>query len=157
MKQRSLAGWVLAAVVVLLVLPAASPALQAQGGSIGLDVALGAASFHRGFYVNIHLIYTFQLTPTAELYKLGGRNPTDMAIAFKLILPLSRLDLYAGVVPGLTAVGDLTAAHVGLLGGASFPLVSNLDLFVQGRYKWLFQGESYIRVLNANPGILFNF
>ena len=69
MKQRTLAVSVLAAVVVLLVLPAAPPALQAQGGSIGLGIALGAAfparstpgipstdgraSFNWGFYVNI--------------------------------------------------------------------------------------------------------
>ena len=172
MKRTAVIAVVVAALVVLFLL-AAPPAVEAQSGSIGLGVALGAAfpagstpaipstdgrgSFNWGFYVNIPLIYTFHLTPTAELYKLAGQNATDMAIAFKFIVPLSRLDLYAGLVPGLSAVGDVTAAHVGVLGGASFPLVSNLDLFVQGKYKWLFQGERNIRVLHANAGILFNF
>jgi hypothetical protein len=154
-------------------LVAAAPALDAQADSIGLGVAVGAAfpagstpaisssdwrgSFNWGFYVNIPLIYTFHLTPTAELYKFGDQNATDMAIAFKFIVPLSRFDLYVGAVPGLTAVGDVTAAHVGLLAGASFQLVSNLDVFVQGKYKWLFQGEQNIRVFHVNAGVLFNF
>ena len=173
MQRRTLAAGVLAAGLLVLGGLAPLPALEAQGGSIGLGVALGAAfptgsipaipstdwqaRFNRGFYANIPLIYTFHLTPTAELYRLAGQNATDMAIAFKFIVPLSRLDLYAGVVPGLTAVGDVTAANVGVLAGASFPLISNLDLFAQGKCKWLFQGERNIRVLHANAGILFNF
>ena len=152
---------------------AATPHAQAQADSIGLGIALGAAfpagstpaissgsgsvSFNWGFYVNIPLIYTFHITPSAELYKFDAQNATDMAIAFKFIVPLSRFDLYAGAVPGLTAVGDIIAAHVGVLAGSSFQLVSNLDVFVQGKYKWVFQGEQNVRVLHANAGILFNF
>jgi hypothetical protein len=162
-----------AILVVIVFLIAAPPPIQAQADSIGLGIAVGAAfpagstpalpdsdwpaSFNWGFYVNIPLIYTFHLTPTAELYKFGAQNATDMAIAFKFIVPLSRFSLYVGAVPGLTAVGDLTAAHVGVLVGTSFNLVSNLYLFVQGKYKWVFQGDQNVRVLHANAGILFNF
>jgi hypothetical protein len=147
--------------------------VHAQSGPIGLGIAVGvafpagstpgipssdwSASFNWGFYVNIPLIYSFHLTPSAELYKFADQNATDMAIAFKFIVPLSRFDLYAGAVPGLTAVGDVTAAHVGVLAGTSFRLTSNLDVFVQGKYKWVFQGEQNIRVLHANAGLLFNF
>ena len=169
MKRKLLIA-ALSAAIVFTVVP---PAAQAQSGPIGLGIALGAAfpagstpaipstdwrgSFNWGFYVNIPLIYTFHLTPSAELYKLAEQNATDMAIAFKFIVPLSRFDLYAGAVPGLTAVGDVTAAHVGVLAGTSFRLVSNLDVFVQGKYKWVFQGEQNIRVLHVNAGLLFNF
>ena len=163
----------LIAVVILAVgLTAPAPAANAQSDSIGLGIAAGVAfpagstpdipstdwrgSFNWGFYVNIPLIYTFHLTPTAELYKFANQNATDMAIAFKFIVPLSRFDLYAGAVPGLTIVGGVTAAHVGLLAGTSFQLVSNLDLFVQGKYKWVFQGQQNIRVFHLNAGILFN-
>jgi hypothetical protein len=169
MKPKLLVA-VAAALFVLTIVP---PAAQAQSGPIGLGIALGAAfpagrtpeiqstdwrgSFNWGFYVNIPLIYTFHLTPSAELYKLDDQNATDMAIAFKFIVPLSRFSVYAGAVPGLTAVGGVTAAHVGVLAGSSLQLVSNLDLFVQGKYKWLFQGEQNIRVLHLNAGLLFNF
>jgi hypothetical protein len=168
MKQIILIA-ALAAAVLLTVAPEAG----AQTDSIGLGISLGAAipagstpaissgdgriSFNWGFYVNIPLIYTFHITPSAELYKLDTQNATDMAIAFKFIVPLSRFRLYAAAVPGLTAVGDVTAAHVGVLAGGSFQLVSNLDVFVEGKYKWVFQGEQNIRVLHANAGILFNF
>jgi len=123
-------GLLVAAVIVVVGLVATSPAVNAQADSIGLGIAAGVAfpagstpdisstdwrgSFNWGLCVNIPLIYTFYLTPTAELYKFGDQNATDMAIAFKYIVPLSRFDLYARVVPGLTAVGDVAAAHVGL-------------------------------------------
>ena len=146
---------------------------HAAGDSVGLGISAGLtfpqgnipeipstdwkAALNWGFYVNIPLIYTFHLTPSAELYKFEDQNATDMSIAFKFIVPLARFDLYAGFVPGLTAVADVTALHVGLLVGGNFPLISNLDFFVQGKYKWLFKGGENMRVLHANVGVLFNF
>ena len=62
-----------------------------------------------------------------------------------------------GLVPGLTAVADVTAPNVGLLAGGSFRLVGNLDLFVQGKYSWVFESGENLRVLHANTGILFVF
>lgn len=148
-------------------------AAQSAGNTVGLGLSLGLAfpqgstaqipsedwktSFDWGFYVNIPLIYTFHLTPSAELYKFGNQHATDMAITFKFIVPLSRFDLYAGFVPGLTTVGEATAFHVGAVAGGSFKLVSNLDFFTQVKYKFLFVGDQNIRVLHVNAGVLFNF
>lgn len=156
--------------MVFAVVPLSS---QASGDSVGLGISVGAAfpkgstpgipstdwktSLNWGFYVNIPLIYTFHLTPSSELYKYEDQNATDMSIAFKFIVPLSRFDLYAGFVPGLTAVANVTAAHVGVLVGGNFPLISNLDFFVQGKYKFVFQGDDNLKVFHANVGVLFNF
>jgi hypothetical protein len=128
-----------------------------SGSTAGIATADGDASLNWGFYVNIPLIYTFHLTPSSELYKLGTQNATDMDVAFKFIVPLSRFSLYAGVAPGLTAVTDVTSFHVGVLAGGSFNLVSNLDSFLQVKYKWIFEGSQNLRVLHINAGILFNF
>jgi hypothetical protein len=141
-------------------------------GSVGLGLSLGAAlpqgstdqisstdwgsSFNWGFYVNIPLINTFHLTPSAELYRLGEMNATDMSIAFKFIVPLSTLHLYGGFIPGLTAVSGLTVFHAGILFGGSFRLISNLDLFIQGKYKYLFEGNQNMRILHINAGVLLN-
>ena len=147
---------------------------QPDKHSVGLGVSVGAAfpegqtidkidvkswdgSFNWGFYVNIPLISTFHLTPSAELYRFEYQNATDFDLAFKFIVPLPRFDLYAGLVPGLTAVGAVTAPHVGILGGGAFRLVANLDMFVQAKYMWLFEGGGNLRVLHVNTGILFVF
>ena len=169
MKRRMLVVVVLA-VILAVFIPVAS---HAAGDSVGLGISVGAAfpqgstgsipstdwetSLNWGFYVNIPLIYTFHLTPSSELYKFDDQNATDMSIAFKFVVPLSQFDLYAGFVPGLTAVTDVTAPHVGVLVGGNFPLISNLDVFVQGKYKFLFEGGENLRVLHVNAGILFNF
>ena len=159
-------------IVVAAVMLVAAGALAAQSG-VGLGVSVGAAfpqgstadiasddwepSLNWGFYVNIPLLSSFAITPSSELYKLGEENATDMALSFKFIVPLPRFDLYAGFVPGLTAVGSRTAPHVGAVAGGSFALVSNLDMFVQGKYKILFDGSENMRVLHLNAGVLFRF
>ena len=164
------AALAIAAFAVVLASPLAA---RSSGDSVGLGLSLGVAlpkgsttnissfdwqpSFDWGFYVNIPLIATFHLTPSAELYKFADQNATDMAIAFKFIVPLSRLDIYAGFVPGLTTVSDVTAFHVGALAGCSFQLISNLDLFTQVKYIFLFEGDQSIRGLRINAGILFKF
>jgi hypothetical protein len=158
----------------LLVLAAALPvAAQGSASSVGLGVAVGLAfpqgdtpaipstdwrtSFNWGFYVNIPVISTLHLTPSAELYRFNAVNATDFSLAFKFIVPLARFDLYAGLAPGLTAVADVIAPNVGLLAGGSFRLAGNLDLFVQGKYDWIFEGGENLRVLHVNTGILFVF
>ncbi len=169
MKRRMYVVVVLAIILVVSI-PLAS---YAAGDSVGLGISVGATfpqgstgsisstdwktSLNWGFYVNIPLIYTFHLTPSSELYKFDDQNATDMSIAFKFIVPLSRFDLYAGFVPGLTAVSHVIVPHVGVLAGGNFPLISNLDIFVQGKYKFLFEGGENLRVLHVNVGILFNF
>jgi hypothetical protein len=162
------------AVVLAVLLAAALPAAaQSSADSVGLGVSLGLAfpqgdtpditstdwqtSFNWGFYVNIPVISTLHLTPSSELYRLGGANATDVCLAFKFIVPLPRFDLYVGLVPGLTAVDRELPLNLGLLAGGSFRLVGNLDLFVQGKYTWVFQGGENLRVLHGNAGILFLF
>jgi hypothetical protein len=157
------AGLALAAV-----LPAA-----AQASGVGLGLSAGAAfplgsttgaltndgmpSFNWGFYVDIPLIYTFHLTPSSELYRFASQNATDFDIAFKFIVPLGGLSLFGGFSPGLTAVSDVLAAHVGALAGGSFKLVSNLDAFFQAKWVYIFTGAQNVPVLHANAGILFTF
>ncbi len=164
--------FVLPVLLLGLLVAAAAPA-QSTADSVGLGAIVGLAfpqgstaaipsidwqtSFNWGFFVNIPIISTLHLTPSAELYRLEGANATDFALAFKLIVPLPRCDLYAGLVPGLTAVSDVTAPHVGLLAGASLRLAGNLDFFLQAKYAWLFEGGENLRVLHANTGILFLF
>ena len=159
--------------VALLAIPAAA---SSEKSSVGLGVAIGvsfpegkdteevpvddwAASFNWGFYVNIPLIYTFHLTPMAELYKFGDQNATDIALGFKFIIPAWVLDLYVGFVPGLTTVGEVTAPHVGGAVGCAFNLFSNLDFFIEGKYKVMFNldEDTNITVLHANAGILYHF
>jgi hypothetical protein len=158
----------------LLALGAALPAsAQGSASSPALGVAVGVAfpqgdtgaiastdwraSLNWGFYVNLPILSTLHLTPSSELYRLDGVNATDFALAFKFIVPLSRLDLYVGLVPGLTAVADVTAPHLGVMAGGSSRLAGNLDWFVQGKYNWIFEGGQNLRVLHLNTGILFLF
>ena len=159
--------WTVAAALVL------TAALAAAQSGVGLGVSVGTTfpqnstddisfddwepGFNWGFYVDIPLLSTFHITPSAELYKLGDENATDMALAFKFIVPLSRLDFYAGFVPGLTATGSTTSIHIGVLAGGAFLLTGNLDWFVQGKYKFVFEGDENIRVLHLNAGFLFRF
>jgi hypothetical protein len=114
-------------------------------------------SFNWGFYVNIPLIYTFHITPSAELYKLGIQNATDFDLAFKFIVPLADFSLFGGVSPGITSVTDVLALHAGFLLGGTFHLVSNLEIFVLGKYTFVFEGGANLGVLHLNAGILFSF
>lgn len=154
---------------------AAAPARADSSESVGLGVSLGVAfpegtldrdkvdlddwdaAFNWGFYVNIPLIYTFHLTPSAELYKIGDQNATDISLAFKFIVNVWKLDLFVGVVPGLTTVADITAPNVGGLAGLSFNLFANLDFFLQAKYKIMFHGDRNARTLHGHAGILFTF
>jgi hypothetical protein len=159
-------------VLAMLAFGAALPlSAEPSATSVGLGFFLGAAlpqgsttdipsagtSFDWGFYVNIPLISTFHIAPSTELYKFGNQNATDVDLAFKFIVPLADFDLYAGLSPGLTTVADVMAPHVGVLGGAAFRLISNLDAFVQARYNVLFEGNRNMGIFHLNAGILFAF
>jgi hypothetical protein len=161
------------AVTLGAILFAVSISLSAQvsGRSVGLGVSVGAAlpfggtqsigasgkaSFDWGFYVDIPILETFKMSPSSELYRLGGQNATDVDLAFKFVVPLSTFDLSLGLSPGLSSVANVTAPHLGILGAASFKLVSNLRIFVQGKYVFIFEGGSNMGALHADTGILFN-
>lgn len=128
-----------------------------QGSSTDVPSTDWAISANGGYYVNIPLISTFHLTPSSELYKIGAANATDFSLACNFIVPLSDLRIFVGFVPGITAVREKLDIHVGALGGFSLNIVSNLDLFAQVKYIFIFEGNQNIRVLHANAGILFNF
>jgi hypothetical protein len=160
----------LALAAILTVLSAGALAAQGRGTSLGLVVGgafPGPATaqipsnqdlgFNWGFFVNLPLLDTFHLAPSAELYKFGSSNATDFDFAFKFIVPLSSYSLFLGLAPGLTTVNSLTAPHVGVLGGASFPLVSNLDAFVSAKYVVVFDKGTNMPVFHLNCGLLFNF
>jgi hypothetical protein len=148
-------------------------AAQETGSNGGIGIFMGAAlpqgstatitstdwspSLNWGFYVNIPLISTFHLTTSSELYKLGTQNATDFTLAFKFMIPLSGFSLYCGVASGLTSVNDALDVHVGAIAGGTFKLVSNLDVFAQVKYNFVFDGSQNIRVLHVNGGLLLNF
>jgi hypothetical protein len=145
----------------------------AQASAVGLGFSMGAAiptgnlanipgmsgliSFNYGFYVDIPLISTFHITPSSELYRCADQNATDFDIAFKFIVPLASMDIFAGLVPGLTAVASTLDLHLGALVGASFSLVSNLSAFVQGKWDLLFDPVQNVNVFHLTAGILFAF
>ena len=166
--------WTLMLISIVLCAQVSANAVASSSQSVGLGVSIGVAfpegeldkdfsvndwdaEFNWGFYVNIPLIYTFHITPSAELYKIGNQHATDLSLAFKFIINVWQLDIYAGVVPGITAMNDINAINVGALGGVAFNLFSNLNLFVQLKYKVVLHGDQNSKVLHANTGILFNF
>ena len=160
--------------IALMILVSSSAWAQGHDkSSVGLGVSFGAAfpqhktdevvfddwdaSFGWGFYVNIPVVWTFHITPSAELYQFDEVNATDINIAFKFLIPAWVLDIYFGSAPGVTTVGDKHLFNVGGIAGVSFNLFSNLDMFVEAKYKILIEGESNIRVLHANAGVLWHF
>ena len=155
-------------IILAITLPAA--AQSREGASLGLSIGavlpnsstVNIASdsqthLNWGFFVNLPLLRTFALAPSAELYRFKDSNATDFDIAFKFIVPLDRVGAFAGISPGLTAINALTAPHVGVLGGGSFELISNLDAFAMAKYTIVFDGAQNASVLHINGGILFNF
>jgi hypothetical protein len=160
-------------ILVLGLLSALPLCADPSATSVGLGFSIGATfpqgntdnisstdwppSFNWGFYVNIPLISTFHITPSTELYKFDAQNATDVDLAFKFIVALDDISLFAGVSPGVTTVADVLAPHVGVLLGAGFPLVSNLDAFIQAKYNILFDANQNIRIFHVSAGVLFAF
>jgi len=117
----------------------------------------GKASFNWGFFVNLPLLQTFNIVPSAELYKFDAANATDFDLAFKFIVPLPRFSVFAGVSPGLTSVGETTDMHIAGLAGASVKLVSNVDAFFQAKYAYILDSDKNTGVTHLQAGVLFNF
>ena len=130
-------------------------AALAEGSTPNISSSGGSTSFNWGFYVDIPLLYTFHITPSSELYRLQDANATDIDLAFKFIVPLPGIAIYAGFTPGLTAVSNVMDPHVGVLAGVTFQLISNLDVFFQGKYNVVFDGGQNLQIVHANTGILF--
>lgn len=157
------------AVLTVLLLVVFAGSVAAQAGSVALGVGAGVAvparsgdgsrdaSFAWGFHVNIPILNTLHLSPSSELYQTDGVYATDIALAFKFMIPLRLSALYLGIAPGLTAAGSTTSAHVGALGGLAFRIVSNISGFAQYKYKVLFYDDTNARMSHLTAGLLFSF
>jgi len=120
-----------------------------------------------GFFVDIPLLETFYVTPSAMLYeqKIGidGKKmqATDIDINFKFIVPIGDLRLGAGALGGITAGADTKySGHYGALGFASFTLVSNLEAFAMVQYKQLMRDSvagGNITNIYGFAGVMFHF
>lgn len=161
----------------LLLASLLSSGALAQSRGVGLGVAAGVAlpdasnislktAFNWGFFVDIPLLYTFHITPSTLVYNLkpegstASGSATDVSLNFKFIVPLGFLDLFGGILAGLTSSASGLDPHVGVLGGAGIHLVSNLDLFAQLNYKLLLRDSTAggnIRDLQIFAGPLFRF
>ena len=109
--------------------------------SVGLGLGAGVqlpsaenpyrASEAWGFFTDIPLLETFHVSPSTMVYRLNpkdgspGKSATDISMNFKFIVPIKRVDFMAGVTAGITSTDELKP-HVGIIGGTSFNLVSNL-------------------------------
>lgn len=171
--KRKIACALVAAVLAIAALPlAAQTPASTPSNAVSLGISIGptfpagngvnittdnVTSFNWGFYVNIPLVYAFDVMPSAEVYKFKDQQATDIDLAFKFLVPINDFSIYAGIVPGLTAVSTVLDPHVGILAGASYRLVSNLSGFLQGKYNFVFDSDRNIRVFHLNAGILLAF
>jgi hypothetical protein len=143
----------------------------ALGAGAGVAVPNGTpdfkAAFNWGFFVDIPLIYTFHITPSALLYRLKATDTagttlystwaTDISLNFKFVVPLGFLQLFGGVLAGLTARQSIDP-HVGALAGLSINLISNIDIFAQANYRIILPSDGgTIRDLQVYAGPLFRF
>jgi hypothetical protein len=114
-----------------------------------------------GFFVDIPLLETFFITPSAMIYEIdtgdGARPLTDVDLNFKFIVPIGPIRAGGGVTAGLTTgLGDYLG-HYGLLGFVSFNLVSNLDAFALVQWKRLAHGSDQYENLHGYLGGMFTF
>lgn len=165
MKKASIVALVLLALT-------SAPAAYASPDGVGLGLSIGTVfpkggdiefsdvGLDWGFWVDIPIAWTFHISPSAEIYNVGGdvdgdTVATDIIINFKFIVPVSFLKLFFGAAGGVT-VFDGYAANAGLIAGASFPLIGNLEAFVSAKYKILIDDPN-IHMIHANAGLLFVF
>ena len=140
--------------------------------NVGLGIAAGfqipsadeplSPSGAWGFYTDIPLLRTFHISPSTIVYRLDrddGSRPmaaTDISMNFKFIVPLQRWDIMAGATTGITSLDELTP-HMGVLGGVSFKVVSNLHFFAHGHYRYLLDDDGVIHDTQLLFGPLFKF
>lgn len=169
MKQKF--PWSVLAASVLLF--AVAEPTEAKAATPGLGVAAGVAipdsnvdfstTLSWGFFVDIPLTRSFQITPSTILYHLqssgGGRGipMTDVSLNFKFVVPLSAVELFFGATAGITAGGSDMKPHLGAFGGLSIRVVSNLDAFAQLNYRLVFEDPESIRNVLLFGGPRFRF
>ena len=80
---------------------------------------------------------------------------TDVSLSFKFIVPLDRVKAAGGITTGLTSTDSLVP-HVGVFGGGSYHVVSNLDWFVNVGYNYVFHDDP-TNNFYVSTGPLFRF
>jgi hypothetical protein len=173
--SKTLHGLVIVTLIASLFPSAADASRYAnrlRGKNVGLGLAAGfqlpsaeapiSASGAWGFYTDIPLLRTFHLSPSTILYRLdredGSRDiaAADVSMNFKFIVPLQRLNAMAGVTTGVTST-DKTVPHMGVVGGVSFKIVSNLYFFIHANYRYVLDDTGVIHGAQFLCGPLFKF
>jgi len=169
MKTPKILTTILAGVLAFSLSSAFSPEAEARR-AVGLGVGAGLAYPQAdtpfklapawGFYTDIPLLSTFHITPSALVYSLnpkdgGEQSATDISINFKFMVPMNRLDLFAGVTAGVTSTTKLKP-HMGFLAGASMNLFANIDAFINVNYKYVAQ-DTVVHDIQVFAGPLFRF
>jgi len=131
------------------------------GASFPHGVEAWDPAFAWGFYVDLPLISHFYVTPSAVLYQLdpqarSGVRAADVSMSFKFGLPIDAFELYGALTTGLTSADEVDV-HFGGLGGATFRLLDNLDVFVQVSYRVILADLGNVRDLKASVGPAFRF
>jgi len=144
--------------------------LHAKPGP-GLGVFTGAKfnasgdwdlSHNFGFFVDIPLVQTFHITPSADTYTINESAVTDLALAFKFVVPLRFMRPYFAVAPGITTYRNERDIVLSGSVGSYFKLVANLDALVQVEYKRMMtppEGELATEKgsIHGQVGFLFRF
>jgi hypothetical protein len=165
----------------ILFLPVASMAQTVaspvSGKGVGLGVAGGLAynattlqgfntfkdkaSHAWGFFVDIPLLTTFYISPSAMLYEtnLGkGKQPvTDIDLNFKFIAPVWKMKLGVGVLGGVSNAEGAYRGHFGGLGYVSYNVFANIDVFAMMQYKYLVRVHQDTHNLHTFLGGMFYF
>lgn len=118
-----------------------------------------------GFYVDIPIINTLNITPSAMVYKLDydskNLSATDISLNFKFKVPLRVITLYFETISGLTQAqfsdDSGVAPHVGFGGGVDFNLVSNISFFGEANYRVIIRDEGNIKNYVVLAGLLWSF
>jgi len=165
--RTSIAALALAACV--LSLPDRAEAARPVGLGVAAGIALPTSSnlgdidpaLSWGFFVDIPIISTFTITPSTILYRIDPKNvtgaaATDVSLNFKFIIPLGPFEPFAGITAGITSTSDLQP-HVGGVLGASFNIVSNLDIYASVNYRLTIDDAGNVSTWHIFAGPLFRF
>ena len=129
------------------------------------DIIKDHGSLIWGFYVDIPIISTFNIVPSAMLYKVNYNSSdlvaTDISLSAKFKVPLAALTIYGLGTGGLTQIQlgahDGISPHVGIGLGASLNLVSNISFFGEGNYRIVLADNGNIKNYLLTVGILWGF
>lgn len=120
-------------------------------------------SFAWGFYVDIPLVPAFQLSPSALVYELDPKDDatpkvsaTDVSMNFKFVIPVSALEIFAGLTTGLTSAQQLDV-HFGGLAGLGWKITKNFDAVTFVQYKVILEDRGNIQDLKAFVGPALRF